>query len=75
MEEVAGIGGLGEVPSLEVVTTAEKVAEEGGVAVMVVAAVVVATVVVVVVVAAMGVMVVEAVHGIDVIPWYLKMCC
>jgi hypothetical protein len=74
MEEVAGIGGPGEVPSLEVVTSAEKVAEEGGVAVMVVA-VVVATVVVVVVVAAMGVMVVEAVHGIDVIPWYLKMCC
>jgi hypothetical protein len=71
MEEVAGIGGLGEVPSLEVVTSAERVAEEGGVAVMVVA-VVVATVVVV---AAMGVMVVEAVHGIDVIPWYLKMCC
>jgi hypothetical protein len=31
--------------------------------------------VVVVVVAATGVMVVEAVHGIDVIPWYLKMCC
>jgi hypothetical protein len=73
MEEGAGIGGLGEVPSLEVVTSAERVAEEGGVAVMVVA-VVVATVAVVVV-AAMGVMVVEAVHGIDVIPWYLKMCC
>jgi hypothetical protein len=61
MEEAAGIGALGEVPSLEVVTSAEKVAEE---VVVVVAMEVVGTVVGTAVVA-MGVMVVEIVHGID----------
>jgi len=61
MEEGAGIGGLGEGPSLEAVTTAEKVAEE---VVVVMEEVVV---MVVVVAAAMGVMGVEVVHGIDVI--------
>jgi hypothetical protein len=63
MEEAAGIGALGEVPSLEVVTSAEKVAEEV-VVVVVVAMEVVGTVVGTAVVA-MGVMVVEIVHGID----------
>jgi hypothetical protein len=62
LEEAAGIGALGEVPSLEVVTSAEKVAEE--VVVVVVAMEVVGTVVGTAVVA-MGVMVVEIVHGID----------
>jgi hypothetical protein len=59
MEEAAGIGALGEVPSLEVVTSAEKVAEEVVVAMEVVGTVVGTAVV------AMGVMVVEIVHGID----------
>jgi hypothetical protein len=64
MEEAPGIGTLGEVPSLEVVTSAETVAEDVVVVVVVVAMEVVGTVAGTVVVA-MGVMVVEIVHGID----------